>query len=232
VRSHLPHARRRSVLLTAAAIVLAVAGIGAVALGLRDSGSTPTPPPAKPAAGSPSTSAEDPGPSAGGGKTSPRESAIEQLELSYSPPVRLRVPTIGVSSSLVTLGLDDDGVMETPEPVDRAGWFEPSPPPGIPGATVIAGHVTWDREPSVFFRLGDLSPGDRIAVTRKDGARVTYTVTRIGSFPKDGFPTRAVYDQPSRSELRLITCGGEYDEAASRYLDNVIVWAKISGVRT
>jgi hypothetical protein len=66
-------------------------------------------------------------------------------------------------------------------------------------------------------------------VEREDRVNTIFKVTRIGSFPKDGFPTDAVYSQPAGSELRLITCGGEYDEASNRYLSNVIVWAKIVG---
>lgn len=158
---------------------------------------------------------------------SPDPQTTNSETLDYSEPVRIDIPTIDVSSSMVEIGLDSAGVMETPEPVDLAGWFAPSPPPGIPGATVIAGHVTWDQEPMVFFRLGDLRPGDRVDVQREDGTAVAYEVTRIGTFPKEGFPTKAVYDQPDRSELRLITCGGGYDEASSRYLANVIVWATI-----
>jgi LPXTG-site transpeptidase (sortase) family protein len=153
-------------------------------------------------------------------------------ELDYSRPVHLTIPRIGVSSSLVELGLDSAGRMETPEPVDVAGWFEPSPPPGVPGATVLAGHVTWNQEPMVFFRLGDLRRGDTIRVRRADGAVTTYAVTRVGTFDKEEFPTREVYDHPQQSELRLITCGGKYDEADHRYLGNVVVWARIVAVRS
>ena len=152
-------------------------------------------------------------------------------ELGYSAPARVRIPSIGVDSTLVELGLDPDGVMETPEPVESAGWFKPSPPPGLPGATVITGHVTWNQEPVVFFELGSLRPGDLVEVDREDGKTTTFEVTRIGTFPKDEFPTAEVYDQPPRSELRLITCGGEYDPTTHSYPDNVIVWAKIIGVR-
>lgn len=156
--------------------------------------------------------------------------AVEELD--YSAPVHISIPEIGVSSSLLELGLDSEGVMETPQPphVDRAGWFRPSPPPGVPGATVIAGHVTWNEKPVVFFELSELRPGDTVKVRRADGISTVFEVTRTGSFPKDGFPTDAVYNQPDRSELRLITCGGEYDEANNRYLSNVIVWARIVDV--
>jgi LPXTG-site transpeptidase (sortase) family protein len=226
--------RRLGLPAAAAALVLAVVGVVAIALGVG--GQSPPPPQPAPSRAAPDrpepqTSAEqghDRAPNAaqqGRSTNRPRQEALP-----YSRPVRLAIPGIDVSSRLVDLGLDAQGVMETPEPVDRAGWFTPSPPPGVPGAAVIAGHVTWDQEPSVFFRLGELRRGDQVRVERADGAVVEYSVTRVGSFSKRAFPTQAVYDQPDQSELRLITCGGRYDEQANRYLDNVIVWAEVTGV--
>ena len=150
--------------------------------------------------------------------------------LGFSEPTRIEIPRIGVSAPLGRIGLDGAGAMEAPLPVDRPGWFTPSPPPGVTGAAVIAGHVAWEGKPSVFFRLADLRPGDRVRVSREDGAVVVFEVTRIGSFPKNEFPTRAVYGQPDSAELRLITCGGGYDETG-RYLENVIVWARAVDTR-
>lgn len=214
---------------TTAAVVLALVGGAAVAVGIADQ--EPAPP--SPAASAPTTSGGEPSahPTAGAGEKG-GDAGSGVPELGYSRPVRIAIPRIGVRSSLVDIGLDAEGVMETPEPVDKAGWFTPSPPPGVPGATVIAGHVTWNQQPSVFFRLGGLHRGDRVRVEREDGKVVVFRVTRIGSFSKKSFPTRAVYSQPDRPELRLITCGGKYDDQSHRYLDNVVVWARVAGVRT
>jgi LPXTG-site transpeptidase (sortase) family protein len=207
-------------------VLLAVLGLAALAFGMRSQIGEDPVPPTPPAATNASTVPE------GSGTLSPsRDTAKPSPEVTYSPPIRVQIPKIGVDSSLVELGLDPDGVMETPTEVEKAGWFRPSPPPGIPGATVIAGHVTWDRKPVVFFELGSLTSGDQVKVTRKDGVTATFEVTRIGSFPKDAFPTKDVYARPKGSELRLITCGGEYDEAERRYLDNVIVWARLIALR-
>jgi LPXTG-site transpeptidase (sortase) family protein len=137
------------------------------------------------------------------------------------------LPTLDVSASLVELDLDAQGVMTTPEEGARAGWFTPAPPPGVIGVSVIAGHVTWDDAPAVFFRLGELRPGDRVEVERRDGVTAVFEVRRIGEFPKDEFPTEAVYRQVNHADLRLITCGGEFDEASGHYLSNVIVWARM-----
>lgn len=226
--------RRTRLLTTAVAVLLAVSGAAAVAVGIGKQDPAPPAPPAASSrlAGGVAEPTGHPEPTETRETTDTGRSRPAVPELDYSAPVHISIPRIEVSSPLLELGLDSSGAMETPQPphVDQAGWFRPSPPPGIPGATVIAGHVTWNQEPEVFFRLGDLRKGDTVKVRRADGITTTFEVYRIGSFPKDGFPTQAVYNQPDRSELRLITCGGEYDAVNHRYLSNVIAWARIVDV--
>ncbi len=120
--------------------------------------------------------------------------------------------------------------MDTPPP-PVAGWFTKGPTPGALGPAVIAGHVTWRREPAVFYRLGAMRPGDRVTVTRKDRRTAVFTVTRIARFPKLQFPTEDVYGPIDHAGLRLITCGGTYDTARHKYLDNVVVFARLDAVR-
>ena len=55
----------------------------------------------------------------------------------------------------------------------------------------------------------------------------TFAVRRVARFPKAEFPTDAVFGSADRAELRLVTCGGLYDEATHRYLDNVVVFAHL-----
>jgi hypothetical protein len=72
--------------------------------------------------------------------------------------------------------------------------------------------------------------GDHVRVTRKDGKTAVFTVTRVAQFSKSRFPTREVYGRIDHAGLRLITCGGTYDAARSRYLDNVVVFARLVAV--
>jgi hypothetical protein len=44
---------------------------------------------------------------------------------------------------------------------------------------------------------------------------------------KTAFPTQAVYGNTSYSSLRLVTCGGPFDDAAGHYLDNIVVYAHL-----
>jgi sortase (surface protein transpeptidase) len=236
--------RRAADVVGVLAVLLAVIGAIALVVGLRAQHPAPPQVPAAVDASSPTPgstaggpagtadrTADKHGPSHPAGPAGTQHAAQPGVqELGYSPPVNLRIPAIGVDSRLVDLGLDETGAMETPEPVEIAGWFAPSPPPGVPGSTILVGHVTWNQVPTVFFRLADLRPGDRVDVRRADGVRTVFEVTRLGTFPKDGFPTAQVFDHPRRSELRLITCGGRYDATNHRYLSNVIVWARIVDV--
>lgn len=148
--------------------------------------------------------------------------------LPESHPVAVVIPKIGVRSRLVDLG-KTDGKMDVPNPA-VAGWYTGGPTPGALGPAVIAGHVTWNG-PAVFYRLGRMRPGDRVMVTRKDGKTAVFTVTRVARFSKSRFPSEAVYGPIDHAGLRLITCGGTYDTARRKYLDNVIVFAKLESVR-
>ena len=138
------------------------------------------------------------------------------------------MPRIGVRSTLVELGIDAAGAMEVPQDPALAGWFSQGAAPGALGPAIIAGHVTWDGAPAVFHRLGTVRRGDEVTVTRKDGKTAIFTVTRVSRFAKSEFPSRAVYGAIDHAGLRLITCGGTYDAARHRYLDNVVVFAKLT----
>lgn len=151
--------------------------------------------------------------------------------LASSVPTTLNIPRIHVRSALVRLGLDGSGAMEVPVDPDEAGWFTGAPTPGSLGPAVIAGHVTWDRYPAVFFRLAELRRGDRVEVLRRDGQAAVFAVSGVRRFSKARFPTDAVYGPTHRAALRLITCGGQYDEGAARYEDNVVVFAELVDVR-
>lgn len=155
--------------------------------------------------------------------------AVNAAGLTKSIPTRIEVPSIGVDSSLMGLGLDATGAMQVPAEGFPAGWYTGAPTPGETGPAVIAGHVDWAGAPGVFFELTNLEPGAEIAVTREDGSIARFEVTEVTTFPKDEFPTDLVYGTLDYAGLRLITCGGAFDESASSYQDNVVAFAKLVG---
>jgi sortase (surface protein transpeptidase) len=141
-------------------------------------------------------------------------------------PVRLRIPAIGVdAAALVPLGLGADHELEAPARFEDVGWYAAGPVPGDPGPAALAAHVDSRSGPAPFFRLRELRDGDQVFVARSDGRETRFVVDGVQRYPKDAFPTDAVYGPAPGSALRLITCGGSFDAAKRSYRDNVVVYA-------
>ena len=143
-------------------------------------------------------------------------------------PKRIVIPAIGVSASVVSLGLNPDRTIEVPKDFSKTGWFRDGPEPGERGAAVILGHVDSKDGPAVFYRLRALAPGDSIKIVLEDGSKLRFVARSMLEVPKDDFPTKLVYAKTRAPTLRLITCGGEFDESSGHYLDNYIVFARIA----
>ena len=143
-------------------------------------------------------------------------------------PVRLTIASIDVATELTRLGVDPTGRLLPPEDFAVAGWFAAGPAPGAVGPAVLAGHVDSRRGPAVFFRLEEVPVGSQVQVTQEDGTTVHFTVTRVEQYPKDAFPTAEVYGPTAGAELRLITCGGDFDRGQRSYEDNVVVYASFT----
>lgn len=150
--------------------------------------------------------------------------ACDQPTLS-GPPTLLYIPSIGVITTLESLDLDTTGQLEPPKDYAKAGWWAQGIAPGDPGPAVIAGHVDSAAQgPAVFFRLHALVPGATVEVQRS-GHTIVFRVTAVEQYAKDAFPTDQVYQPTPGAELRLITCGGTFDQSRLSYRDNIVVYA-------
>jgi Sortase domain len=144
--------------------------------------------------------------------------------LPVARPVVLTIPLIGVRTRLIKLGLTPDGAMQVPSTTTVAGWYTGSPRPGAIGSAVIVGHIDSLTGPGVFFRLSELRRGDFVYVLRADGTTARFKVTAVRSYMKDDFPTETVFGPAPSAQLRLITCGGDFDFATGHYLSNTVVY--------
>jgi hypothetical protein len=204
--------------------LLALGGAILIVLALASQRHAPQPPPSAAGSVGPPSST----PSASAGPTS----TVPVLSLPRSKPVAIDIPAIGVHSVLLFLGLNSDGTVQVPwgASFNQAGWYEHSPTPGSVGPSVILGHVdSGHYGASVFFKLGDLRPGDKAMVTRRDGRVAVFEVTGVRHYPKDHFPTDLVYGNTNNAALRLITCGGSFNFSTGHYVDNIIVFASLVG---
>jgi hypothetical protein len=210
------------------ALVLAV--VGAVALVVGITGQQSPPQPAAAAAPSTITEPSRAAEPADSIATQPPATAVADAPA----PVSVALPSIGVTSDLLRLGLNDDGSVAVPplDADDRAGWYERGPAPGAVGPAVILGHVdSAEYGPGVFFDLGALQAGDVVEVGREDGSVAEFVIDRVETHSKNEFPTIDVYGNTDDAQLRLITCGGDFDSAVRSYEDNVIAFASMTGTR-
>ncbi|MFC7534897.1 class F sortase [Actinoplanes sp. GCM10030250] len=160
--------------------------------------------------------------------TSPGADALTRGDLlPTSPPEHLEIPALRVSVPVTGLGLSPDGTMEVPDDARTVGWYTRAPTPGSLGPAILAGHVDYRGADGTFAHLADLRPADRIRVTRQDGRTAVFAVTAVDQYPKDRFPTDAVYGPADHAGLRLITCGGDFDRRSGHYEDNVVVFAEL-----
>ena len=142
-------------------------------------------------------------------------------------PASLIIPSIGVKTSLIRLGVTSSGALQVPVSTAVAGWYMFSPRPGAIGSSIIAGHIDSFRGPGIFYRLQEMKPGERIYIRRTNRTVAVFRVTGKHTFLKSHFPTQDVYGPTPTAQLRLITCGGTFDVATGHYLSNVIVFATL-----
>jgi len=142
-------------------------------------------------------------------------------------PVRIVIPSIGLSAPVVPLGLNPDRTLQVPRHFGDTGWFRGGPEPGEPGAAVIVGHVGSRSGPAVFYRLREVRVGELVAIRLQGGSTVRYVVNSTVRVRKSRFPTKRVYAKTKQPTLRLITCAGKLNRSTGHHPDNYIVFASI-----
>ncbi|MFE4331737.1 class F sortase [Streptomyces sp. NPDC056831] len=145
---------------------------------------------------------------------------------SAASPTHVSIPSIGVNSSLMRLGLNEDGTVQVP-PAEKGmtvGWYTGGAVPGERGAAVLIGHNDTRLGKAVFHDLKKIGKGADIAIRNDRGAEMHFRVTGTETVSKKAFPTKRVYGATDERVLRLITCDGAFD-AQGHPVDNLIVYA-------
>ncbi len=113
------------------------------------------------------------------------------------------------------------------------------------GAVIIAGHINWNGTSGALSDLSEYGAediGKYLTVTMTDGRTRTYRITAGFSVEKTQLAAEAnqgplhtamfgqtnTYGPPGHpsEELRLISCGGQYDSATRSYNSNIIITAR------
>lgn len=159
------------------------------------------------------------GTSKGGVRTAPSSVAFE--------PTDILIPKLDLSASIVPVGTNEAGEMESPRDYSEIGWWSPGARAGDNGRAVLAGHVDSPWGPAVFIDLHELQPGDEIIVGN-GLAELRFIVRGAAVYRADAAPVEQIFGPSSEQELVLITCGGWFDRSTASYLHRRVVFAVLA----
>lgn len=144
-------------------------------------------------------------------------------------PARLKIPAINVNALVEQVGLTPDGAMDVPKKWEDVGWYSLGARPGEAGSAVIDGHLDSDVAPAVFWRLGQLKPGDHVYVLRSDNTQLDFVVQRRKSYAyNDASALPVIFGAATTSNLNLITCDGAWDRFTKNYSNRLVVFATLA----
>lgn len=90
---------------------------------------------------------------------------------------------------------------------------------------MLVAHYDTRHGPALMKDVKKIKLGDVVEVPRADGMTATFKIREVEDVDKAKFPTRKVYGNTGRPELRLITCGGEIKNG--HRTNNVIFYADL-----
>lgn len=145
---------------------------------------------------------------------------------------RIAIPAIGIDATIVSVGLDPDGAMGSPDGPHDVGWYKYGPVPGEKGNVLLDGHVDWTNRQTgvafgaVFWDLKTLKPGTKVTIT--DGEQeFVYQVTEYRRYRWDDPEGVSVLQPTQDPRITMITCGGQFDRASRNYSMREVVIAEL-----
>lgn len=180
--------------------------------------STPTSATSSPA-GSSTTSTVVPQP-----KDNSRPTSIAATPGQGCVPIRVDVPSVGITEPIVAMGTNSQGQIYPPARTTM--WYDKSPQPGDKGVSVVAGHVTYDG-PDDFYELDRVAIGASVSVKCSNGRTLAWKVTERQSVNKTALTRDArVWGSSETPVVALITCDRASKVVDGHHLNNYVVWVR------
>ena len=145
---------------------------------------------------------------------------------SNSPLARLVIQKAKVDAPVVTLSIDENGVMQSPGNAYDVAWYDFSARPGTGSNVVFSGHVDYhDVGAAVFWNLRDLQPGDVVEIELADGTSYKYGVSALNCMPVADAPISEIVGPTQSEVVTLITCCGTFNSSTRQYDRRLVVRA-------
>ena len=143
-------------------------------------------------------------------------------------PKYIKLPSIQAEGFIQNVGIDQKREVAVPNNVHMAGWFVDSTRPGQQGLSIIDGHVDGRQNDGIFKQISELKESDEYTVETGSGNLKRYQVNQVVTIDvKDAADVLFSQDPKVKSQLNLITCGGNFDQQSRRYDKRVIVVSEL-----
>lgn len=140
-------------------------------------------------------------------------------------PTILKIPSIGVNSTIEDALITPDGRMDVPAGSVNVAWFALGPHPGQVGSAVIGGHFGIENGvPFVFYNLDKLKVGDKIYIIDDTGDTLAFIVRSIKSFDRNADAAEVFTSTDGLAHLNLITCEGIWNQVNGNYPQRLVIF--------
>lgn len=143
-------------------------------------------------------------------------------------PWRLQIPKLKIDTGVQRVGLTKSGNMGVPNNFTDVGWLKTGPAPGLPGNSVLAGHLNSGRnKPAVFAELDELKIGDYVEIMESQKPALRFKVTGTEEYDVKGAPLEKIFGSTQAARLNLITCSGSWDKNSNDYTKRRVVFTEL-----
>lgn len=159
-----------------------------------------------------------------------RKEEVDPIKQGYkwsggpNDPKKIIISKIGVDNFVQQVGVNEKNEIAAPTNIYLAGWYNKSAQPGQKGLSIIDGHLDGYTKPGIFNRLGELKTGDEYEIELGNGTKKKFRVLDVETVEANKAMAVLASQQPQlKSQLNLITCGGNFDRKNDIYDKRVIV---------
>jgi len=158
----------------------------------------------------------------------------ETRDVGFGLPVKLVIPSIGVTTTIQHVGLSvtGKGEMGVPTNFTDVAWYMEGPRPGMLGSAVIDGHFNGKHVPqAVFYNLSKLNAGDLVEVVDEIGQTIQFQVVAVRTYDKNA-PTDEVFSTSTdKARLNLITCAGDWIKSEKLFNKRTVVFTELVTIK-
>jgi sortase A len=138
-------------------------------------------------------------------------------------PVRLIIPSIGLNSPILGMGVNNKGELDVPNgKTQNVGWYSAGAIPGTSGNAVMDAHVF-----AAFKNLKYLTPGSSIYVVTTTGELLHFVTDVAATYKLKDLSSDKLFGATPNKGLNLITCAGDLTPDHSTYDHRLVVFSRL-----